>query len=72
MGGGGDGIAGEEGSPLASCSACSSLSFCLIQSFICLSLCHFFCLFCFTPCLDLGMSMGVKIPHGDAENMNEV
>lgn len=28
--------------------------------------------FLFTACLDWGMSMGVKIPHGDAENMNEV
>lgn len=41
---------------------------CLIQSFIGLSLYDFLCVFIpLTPCLDLGMRMGVEISHGDAE-----
>lgn len=69
-GGGGGGIVGEEGRPLASCFLHASLYFYLSFSHLFFCLYHFICLFLpLTPCLDLG---DVEIPHGDAENMNEV
>lgn len=69
-GGDGDGIVGEEGSPLASFSACFSLFFC--HSVIYCTPSSSFLLSLSSSYSMLGMSMSAEIPHGDAEDMNEV